>query len=179
MNTSLRSAIFICASVAFLPSCESASSSSDGSGGAAISSGGSPASIGGSAASIGGSAASVGGTDVGGANLGGNPGEEVCAGLNEAECEAQEVCRPALGWTPEPGSFYGGDFENRSYQGCRYGGPPDNEWGCGLALTCGFNPNGGTQCWEFSDNCLPIGWTFVSCEDPCPVGGQGGDGGAN
>jgi hypothetical protein len=167
-----------CESAVPVPSATGGSrASSDGGTSGAASSGGKPDSAGG--ASSGGKPDSVGGASSGGAFAasGGYSGEALCAGLSELECNAMEVCRPALGWRPAPGSFEGGDFEDRSFQGCRYGGPPDNELLCGSALTCGYDPNAGVECWEFSNNCLPIGWNYVNCTEPCPIGGEG-EGGA-
>lgn len=105
-------------------------------------------------------------------------GPSACKGLDEAACTANVDCRAAHGWIPEPGSFYGGDLSTRAYRGCRYVGPPGDLgqlWNgpCGTSLTCAYDPEGGTQCFEFPDTCIPLGWVRSHCTEPCPVA-QGG-----
>jgi hypothetical protein len=134
-------------------------------------------------ASSGSQGAVSGGSHSGGTAIGsgGNPNDEVCVSLKEAECNATEVCRPLFGglitpnkapWEIHPGT--------EAYLGCRYGGPANNEFGCGSAIVCGYDP-GGSECWTFRNTCIPNGWTLLNCFDErCPfLEGDGGAGGAN
>ena len=59
------------------------------------------------------------------------------------------------------------------------GGPPDNETGCNDSLWCGYDPVDGTERWEFSNSCVPIGWAGLSCFEPCPLGAGGAGGAGN
>jgi|GEM_PF-6989328 len=146
---------------ALLPSCVSSVPSADDEAGS------------GSNGSLAGGAHS-GGTATG---SGGDPGG--CVHLNEAECNATEVCRPLFGgritpdkapWEIHPGT--------QAYLGCRYGGPIDSI-GCGQAIVCGYDPNG-SDCWTFHEACIPSGWTMLNCFDEvCPLTSSGGAGGAN
>ena len=160
------------------PSCVESDPSGDAGGGA----GGAPANTGGGSAAGGGSGgglAGTGGAGTGGAGTGGDNGAEACRGLSEAACIAESICRPAYGWRPGPGTAYGGDFGDQSYQGCRWGGPPDNETGCNDSLWCGYDPEEGTECWEFPNTCVPLGWVGLSCFEPCPLGAGGAGGAGN
>jgi hypothetical protein len=139
------------------PSCVERGSSGDAGGGAGGAAGGT----------------GTGGAGTGGAGTGGDNGAETCRGLDEAACIAESICRPAYGWRPGPGTAYGGAFGDQSYQGCRWGGPTDNETGCNDSLWCGYDPEDGTECWEFSNTCVPLGWVGRSCFEPCPLGAGG------
>lgn len=120
------------------------------------------------------------GTSTGsqGSGSGSNPGG--CIGMGEAECNAAEVCRPIVGgvMTPDksPWQIHPG---TESYLGCRYGGPPNNEIGCALAIVCGYDPDG-SDCWTFSNTCIPSGWALMNCfDEQCPfleaAGGASGN----
>lgn len=107
--------------------------------------------------------------------------ETICADLDEDSCEATEACYPELGYGPYlPGHVAGERTrESKTYLGCRYLGVGGDRWLCGTAITCGYEPNAGSSCWQFRDNCLPDGWEYTQCSTECPIEGAGGAGGGS
>jgi hypothetical protein len=96
-------------------------------------------------------------------NAGGAGNQETCADLAQAECEASDVCTSFWAYEYEDGTFESKP-DSKTFVACRDAGPDDDL--CGDALTCGYETEG--ACWMFPTNCLPEGWTYLNCTQPCP-----------
>lgn len=130
---------------------------------------------GGTSENTGGTTGNTGDESTGGSDANADHGQ--CTDLDEAACKATEACYAIFGYGPylngehpprEP------DIESKAYLACRYLGVGGDRWLCANSMTPTYNPDGGTGCWVLGDDCIPDGWEYLTNEDPCPAGGEGG-----